>query len=211
MNKLSNSTPQLNWPLSIRNLWILFSPIFFALGKKTSQNCWWHITGDGRQYYGSIYRYQDALQVGWPFKWFIIPFTFTEVSPDIFEIPISLTKFTTTIWGKSVVLGRELIWPFHISNGNGNPPFPIGSTSSNGGFSIAMLVYQRVATFWPRHLGSETSSSKPLSLLHEQSSLLQVLHATSLDIDVDLLSLDHSSDVKTTTEKYTSLKLTNRP
>ena len=26
-------------------------------------------------------------------------------------------------------------------SGNGNPPFPIGNTSSNGGFSIAMLVF----------------------------------------------------------------------
>ena len=27
---------------------------------------------------------------------------------------------------------------------NGNSPFPIRNTSSNGGFSIAMLVYRRV-------------------------------------------------------------------
>ena len=29
-------------------------------------------------------------------------------------------------------------------HGNGNSPFPIGNASSNGGFSIAMLVHQRV-------------------------------------------------------------------
>ena len=35
-----------------------------------------------------------------------------------------------------------------ISHSNGNPPFPIGDTSSNGRFSIAMLVYQRVNPFY---------------------------------------------------------------
>ena len=38
---------------------------------------------------------------------------------------------------------------YTLRHNNGNPPFPIGNTSSNGGFSIAMLDYRRVCSlFW---------------------------------------------------------------
>jgi len=40
----------------------------------------------------------------------------------------------------------EVDYPPVNKHSNGNPPFPIGNTSSNGGFSIAMLVYHRVIT-----------------------------------------------------------------
>ena len=42
-------------------------------------------------------------------------------------------------WGNSSDETKYTPGATNISNGN--PPFPIGNTSSNGGFSIAMLVY----------------------------------------------------------------------
>ena len=38
-------------------------------------------------------------------------------------------------------------WNFRLPS-DGNPPFPLGNTSSNGGFSIVMLAYWRVTTNW---------------------------------------------------------------
>ena len=53
---------------------------------------------------------------------------------------------------------------------NGNPPFPIGNTSSNGGFSIAMLVYQRVTwnlRIYPWNFGKSSSKASWLQVLCE--------------------------------------------
>ena len=44
------------------------------------------------------------------------------------------------------LLDRVTGWGYPLVNqhGNGNLPFPIGNTSTNGGFSNAMLVYRSV-------------------------------------------------------------------
>ena len=46
----------------------------------------------------------------------------------------------------SEVDGRNHQYPLVNEHSNGKPPFLIGDTSSNGGFPIAMLVYQTVLT-----------------------------------------------------------------
>ena len=58
------------------------------------------------------------------------------VSPDFFLRQIAPKQRTKT--------DRNISYPPVNEHGNGNSPFPIGNTSSNGGFSIAMLVYRRV-------------------------------------------------------------------
>ena len=55
--------------------------------------------------------------------------------------------FRQFAWSSNTVLAARNLKNYPPVNwhGNGNSPFPIGNTSSNGGFSIAMLVYPRVS------------------------------------------------------------------
>ena len=60
---------------------------------------------------------------------------------------------------KQCTILREITQNYHtfyapvIKHSNGKSPFSIGNTSSKGSFSIAMLVYQRVALFdFSQHL-----------------------------------------------------------